>query len=120
MGYDRTRQKNSSLKEEDSFICIHCGAPVSAWAPGTRQRNHCPHCLHSIHIDITPGDRRELCRGVLEPIGLWVREGGDNALLHRCKRCGTLRSNRLAGDDDESTLRRIAERALSSVTGGAG
>jgi hypothetical protein len=51
----------------------------------------------------------------MEPIGLWVREGGDTALLHRCKKCGALRSNRLAGDDDERVLHSLAERALQAV-----
>lgn len=105
----------SNSSRDNSFLCRHCGAPVHAWAPGTRRRNHCPYCLHSLHVDITPGDRKELCRGIMEPIGLWVRESGDTALLHRCRSCGALRSNRLAGDDDECTLRTIAEKALKAV-----
>jgi hypothetical protein len=103
---------------DDSFNCRKCGAPVSPQAQGTRQRNHCPYCLSSLHVDITPGDRKELCRGIMEPIGVWVRGGGDTALLHRCRKCGTLRSNRLAGDDNEETLRSIAERALQAVAAG--
>jgi DNA-directed RNA polymerase subunit RPC12/RpoP len=120
MKKQQTRYLNQNInKDETYFICAHCGAPVNTWAPGTRQRNHCPYCLHSIHIDITPGDRRELCRGLMEPIGLWARSGGDMALLHRCKTCGALRSNRLAGDDDEDRLRQIAREALDAVLAGA-
>ncbi|MFW5712711.1 MAG: RNHCP domain-containing protein [Spirochaetota bacterium] len=106
---------NSTTTRDSSFVCRNCGAPVHSWAPGTSQRNHCPYCLHSLHVDITPGDRKELCRGLMEPIGLWVRAGGDTALLHRCRRCGALRSNRLAGDDDERALRSLAEKALQAV-----
>src|SRR6056297_2179390 len=99
-------QRNQN--HDNSFICRNCGAPVPSWAPGTSQRNHCPYCLYSLHVDITPGDRKELCRGIMEPIGLWVREAGDITILHRCRRCGTIRPNRLAGDDDERMLRMIA------------
>jgi len=56
----------------------------------------------------------------MEPIGLWVRDGGDVALLHRCRTCGVLRSNRLAGDDDETKLRSIAAKALQAVEAGKG
>jgi ribosome biogenesis GTPase len=100
-----------------TFICSACGGAVHTAAPGTGQRNHCPRCLHSIHVDIVPGDRRELCRGVMEPISLWVRTGGDTALLHRCRKCGALRSNRIAGDDNPTALKKLAESALHAVAG---
>jgi hypothetical protein len=40
----------------------------------------------------------------MEPIGAWVRADGELALLHRCQRCGVIRSNRVAGDDDLAAL----------------
>lgn len=91
----------------DAFLCAHCGTTVPGEAPGTQQRNHCPRCLHSLHADITVGDRRSLCRGVMDPISLWVRHGHELALLHRCQRCGVIHSNRIAGDDDPKTLREL-------------
>jgi hypothetical protein len=91
------------------FVCLHCGATVSGEAAGTRQRNHCPRCLYSLHVDVTVGDRRSLCGGLMQPIGLWVRGSGELALLHRCERCYVIRANRLAGDDDEEALRALAE-----------
>ena len=60
-------------------------------------------------------DSSFICRGLMEPIGLWVREGGDTAVLHRCRKCGALRSNRLAGDDDERALPCLAEKAVQAV-----
>lgn len=87
-----------------AFVCAHCGLTVPGDPPGTRQRNHCPHCLHSLHVDIVVGDRRSLCAGVMDPISLWVRHGEELALLHRCRRCGLIRSNRVAGDDDRERL----------------
>jgi hypothetical protein len=94
-----------------AFVCAHCGTTVAPDAPGTRQRNHCPVCLHSLHVDITVGDRRSLCRGLMEPIALWVRDGGELCVLHRCSRCGVIRANRLAGDDREEAVRLLASVA---------
>lgn len=91
----------------DAFLCAHCGTTVPGEALGTQQRNHCPHCLRSLHVDITVGDRRSLCMGVMDPISVWVRHGAEVALLHRCQRCGVIRSNRIAGDDDPRTLREL-------------
>lgn len=91
------------------FICAHCGVTVPEHAFGTHQRNHCPHCLRSLHVDIAVGDRRSLCQGIMDPISLWVRHGEELALLHRCRRCGFIRSNRVAGDDDRLELRRLTQ-----------
>lgn len=91
----------------DAFRCAHCGTTVPGEAPGTQQRNHCPRCLRSLHLDITVGDRRSLCEGIMDPISLWVRQGDEVALLHRCRRCGLIRSNRIAGDDESESLRQL-------------
>ena len=96
--------------EGASFLCAHCGTTVPGDAPGTRQRNHCPRCLRSLHVDVSVGDRRSLCTGIMDPISLWVRHGEELALLHRCRRCGVIRSNRIAGDDDPGALRELAKR----------
>jgi len=94
----------------EAFLCAHCGLAVQGEAPGTRQRNHCPHCLRSRHVDVVVGDRRSLCAGLMDPISLWVRRGEELALLHRCRRCGVIRSNRVAGDDDREALRALSRR----------
>ena len=98
-------------RPHESFLCVHCGYPVMAAAPGTRHRNHCPHCLYSQHLDLRPGDRLCSCRSPMRPIALWVRTDGELALIHRCERCGTLRSNRIAGDDNPVALRALLQRA---------
>jgi hypothetical protein len=64
-------------------------------------------------VDETPGDRAADCRGAMEPIAVWVRPGGDWALVHRCRSCGVLHSNRVAGDDNELALVALAVRALA-------
>lgn len=50
----------------------------------------------------------------MDPISLWVRQGKELALLHRCRRCGVIRSNRIAGDDDSEALGEIS-RLLSAA-----
>ena len=96
------------------FTCANCGRPVSLEAAGSEHRNHCPHCLHSVHLDAEPGDRAACCGGVMEPVTVWVRRRGEWALVHRCRTCGRLGSNRIAGDDNEALLLSLAVRPLSA------
>ena len=96
------------------FNCSHCRRAVTASAYGTRHRNHCPHCLWSVHVDEKVGDRQCACRASMAPIGVWVRDDGEWAIIHRCTRCGLIRTNRIAGDDDPWALMALACRALAS------
>ncbi len=50
----------------------------------------------------------------MEPIGIEVREGGEWAIIHRCSACHTLRTNRIAGDDDERALLALALRPIAN------
>ena len=59
------------------------------------------------------GDRAADCGGILEPIGVWVRKNGEWAVIHRCRRCGALRSNRTAADDSPVKLLSIALKPLA-------
>lgn len=96
----------------ESFTCKVCGRPVSAQGAGTDHRNHCPNCLSSLHVDIEPGDRAADCGGVMDPIAVWVRKDGEWALVHRCRRCGALSSNRVSADDNPMKLMSIAMKPL--------
>ena len=60
----------------DSFICKVCGRPVMPDGAGSDHRNHCPNCLSSLHVDRKRGDREADCGGIMEPIAVWVRQGG--------------------------------------------
>ncbi len=64
-------------------------------------------------MDVSPGDRRAGCRGQMEPIAIWVRPGGEWAIVHRCRRCNCMRINRIAGDDNELVLLSLAVRPLA-------
>jgi ribosome biogenesis GTPase len=95
------------------FICRHCGFHVLPEGAGTQHRNHCPKCLYSLHMDSTPGDRAAACGGIMEPISVWVRKGGEWAVIHRCRDCGALSSNRIAADDNALLLMSLAVKPLS-------
>jgi hypothetical protein len=50
----------------------------------------------------------------MEPLAVWVRPGGEWAIIHRCKRCKAIRTNRIAGDDGELVLMSLAVRPLAN------
>jgi hypothetical protein len=43
-----------------------------------------------------------------------VRRDGEWAIIHRCTGCGTLRTNRVAGDDRELALLALVLRPLAN------
>ena len=98
----------------DDFVCVVCNSHVSAQAFGTRQRNHCPRCLWSRHVDHSIGDRRSACNQAMEPIAVAAKGGGEWTIVHACSGCNTIRTNRVAGDDDEVALLILALRPLNN------
>ena len=81
------------------FTCKNCHKKVPLEAPGTKNRNHCPFCLFSLHVDNETGDRRSDCGGLMPAIGKMYKEDGEEVLVHECVKCGLIRKNRIAGDD---------------------
>jgi len=55
-----------------------------------------------------------VCREPMEPIGIEVRRDGEWAIIHRCCGCGVLRTNRIAGDDEERALLALALRPIAN------
>ncbi len=49
----------------------------------------------------------------MEPIAVWTTKKGEWALIHRCMKCGMIRSNRVSGDDNAVLLISIAVRPLA-------
>lgn len=112
----KDQEKTSDYRHQactESFVCKVCGAPIAPEGAGTKHRNHCPNCLSSLHVDNRPGDRASLCGGVMEPVSVWVRKNGEWAIIHRCRLCGTLSSNRIAADDNPALLMSIAVKPLA-------
>src|SRR5512138_335612 len=95
------------------FRCKHCHAYVSTdpLLSGVNNRNHCPYCLHSRHLDLhEAGDRLSACKGEMKPVALTVKRthnkygnGGNSRgelmLVHQCVECGKISANRIAADD---------------------
>jgi hypothetical protein len=98
------------------FRCGHCKNHVSAAhaLSGVNNRNHCPYCLWSRHLDLfSGGDRLSACKGKMKPIGLTMKKDrnkyrlasrGELMLVHECVECGSLSINRIAADDDPESL----------------
>jgi len=109
------------------FTCKNCGCFVSARSEvsGVVNRNHCPYCLYSRHVDLfTAGDRLCACKGLMAPIGLALknsrdkyakRNPGELMLVHCCEHCDRLSINRIAADDD--TVKILAVLGNNSEVG---
>ena len=98
---------------DDLFTCKNCGRIVVETGAGTNHRNHCPYCLTSQHLDNEPGDRQADCGGIMEPVAVWIRKNGEWAIIHRCKICGELHSNRIAADDNPLKLMSLAMKPVA-------
>lgn len=61
------------------------------------------------------GDRASDCGGTMEPVAVWVRRGGEWAVIHRCRVCGVLHSNRTAADDNPALLLSLAVKPLAAA-----
>ena len=110
-----SRHDKTTINYNETFICGNCGRTIAPPESGSEHRNHCPYCLISRHMDLKPGDRRSGCRGLMEPISIWVRDNKEWAIIHRCRKCGFIRPNRIAGDDNEIKLFTLAARAMTMM-----
>lgn len=102
--------------DQYSFKCLQCNTFVNAdrYYSGVNNRNHCPICLWSRHMDLRiPGDRRSNCRSRMKPIGLTFKicskrynktGAGELLVIHHCTGCGKFSINRIAADDDPQVL----------------
>ena len=112
---DRTHRRADYRHDAcaESFLCKACGALNPPEGAGSLHRNHCAQCLSSVHLDLAPGDRLSLCKAIMEPISIWVRKNGEWAVIHRCRLCGKLTSNRIAADDNPALLMSLAVKPLA-------
>lgn len=94
-------------KVDESFICVNCGKEVKPL--GYTSRNHCPYCLHSLHVDITPGDRANPCKGILKPIGIGNSNKKGYIINFKCEKCGAIVNNKCADDDDFNKIIEISQ-----------
>lgn len=116
-----------NLKQEEKnkgFVCINC----QKWVPissinKTINRNHCPHCLWSKHVDENvAGDRMASCNTGMRPIGLttkisrvdkWGQEvRGEVMIIHECNRCEKISLNRILAEDASSEIIKVFETGI--------
>ena len=57
--------RKNPIHRDESFQCCVCKRQVAEG--GVQIRDHCPFCLHGLHLDIIPGDRASDCKGLLIP-----------------------------------------------------
>ena len=96
------------IKNDEEFICINCNKKVKPLQ--YTSRDHCPYCLCSIHIDITPGDRQNDCLGLLAPIDLEYNQNKGYVITYKCKKCGKIHKNKVANDDDKNILLKLSNK----------
>ena len=89
-------------KIDEEFICKNCGEKIEPL--GYSCRNHCNYCLHSLHVDINPGDRAEECKGILKPISVEPDSKKGYIIIFKCEKCGAIRRNKAAKDDNIDLL----------------
>lgn len=104
------------------FKCKHCRQYVSTdpLLSGVNNRNHCPYCLWSRHLDLyKAGDRLAACKAEMKPVALTFKRTnkkygkmqGELMLVHLCTDCGSVSINRSAADDDAETILAIFENS---------
>jgi hypothetical protein len=104
------------IAKRSGFRCLQCGGFVSIAreAAGVNNRNHCPVCLWSKHVDLKKaGDRLAECQSRMQPTGLTIKrtfkrynaeKQGELMLIHCCLNCGKISINRIAADDDPTRI----------------
>ncbi len=95
---DRIESRMFKRVKED-FRCEKC----SCYVRGDGYTNHCPSCLWSKHVDISPGDRSSSCGGLMKP-ERYVFTVSEKYILHHCTSCGLEKKNKLQKGDSIDTL----------------
>ena len=89
----------------EDFKCEKCGNEVI----GDGYTNHCPRCLYSKHVDINPGDRASSCGVLMEQISI-EKKNGEERIIHRCKKCGFEKANKIQKDDNFDLIVEISKK----------
>ncbi len=98
------------IENNQSFRCAHC-QKIVALHP-TSSRNHCTFCLTSLHVDESPGDRKNNCLGIMRPIGLEVKSR-KTQIIFKCEKCGEVGKNIVAEDDNKELLIELSGKPVT-------
>lgn len=125
--FQSPRRHRGRQRDRQDFTCKHCLRLVSTHSlfSGVQNRNHCPYCLWSRHMDLyTAGDRLAACKSGMQPVGLTLKQNhkkysfagsGELMLIHQCIECSKVSINRLASDDDADAVWEVYEESLVAV-----
>ena len=81
-------QSSKFTKIDEEFVCENCGRVVPKL--GYTCRNHCPYFL--------------------EPIGLEISPKKGYVIIFKCKKCGAIRKNKAAEDDDMDKIIELSSK----------
>lgn len=101
------------VKNDESFTCVNCGKTVEKLK--YTSRDHCNHCLYSLHVDIMPGDRKNTCKGILIPINVIETSKKGKVIIYRCNKCGREVKNIVAKDDNLNEIYKIVQNYAKGV-----
>ena len=101
------------IKNDMGFVCSNCGREVSPLK--YTSRNHCPYCLHSLHVDNIPGDRANTCRGLMKPISIENSPKKGYVIVYKCSKCGEIKRNKSADDDDFDKILEVSKNNANNA-----
>lgn len=101
------------IKNDNEFICINCGKRIEKLK--YTSRDHCNYCLFSLHVDVTPGDRENDCKGLLIPTNVEVNSKKGEVIVYKCQKCGAIIKNIVAKDDNRDEIYKIMEKYSKGV-----
>lgn len=116
--------RTNTMASFGDFRCGNCGALVSSMhmLSAVNNRNHCPYCLWSCHLDLySAGDRLSACKAKMKPVGLTLKKSrnkyqlnlrGELMLVHICTDCNSVSINRIAADDDPESILAVYHSSL--------
>ena len=116
--------RTNTIASFGDFRCGNCGALVSSMhmLSAVNNRNHCPYCLWSCHLDLySAGDRLSACKAKMKPVGLTLKKSrnkyqlnprGELMLVHICADCNSVSINRIAADDDPESILAVYHSSL--------
>ena len=97
-------------KNNTGFICAHCGNNVPLHP--TSSRDHCNHCLWSLHVDVNPGDRANECKSLMKPIGLKIYNR-KKQIVYECINCKNRQNCIVAPDDNVDKVIELSRELFS-------
>ena len=116
--------RTNTIASFGDFRCGNCHALVSSMhvLSAVNNRNHCPYCLWSCHLDLySAGDRLSACKAKMKPVGLTLKKSrnkyqlnprGELMLVHSCADCNSVSINRIAADDDPESILAVYHSSL--------